>query len=125
MNEFDVPIFKKSYELYKEFYICVKTFPKQDRYSVGQKCELTMTELLECLLHATGMSKEKKIPYLEKASDKLNILRVYLRLAKDVKALDNKKYVFFEGSVDEIGRMLGGWKKSVQVPQQSDLPLRG
>lgn len=124
MNEFDVPIFKKSYDLYKEFYICLKTFPKQDRYSLGQKSESLMTEILECLLTATGLPKAEKLPHLDKASGKLNILRIYIRLAKDIKAMDNKQYIFFQYSVDEIGRMLGGWKKSVQLPQQSDLPLK-
>ena len=124
MNEFDVPIFKKSYDLYKEFYICLKTFPKQDRYSLGQKSETVLTDILECLLTATGLPKAEKLPYLDKASGKLNILRIYMRLAKDIKAMDNKRYVFFQDSVDEIGRMLGGWKKSVQVLQQPDLPLK-
>ncbi len=28
-----------------------------------------------------------------------------------MKAIDNKKYVVLENTVDEIGRMLGGWIK--------------
>lgn len=125
MNEFDIPIFKKSYDLYKEFYICLKTFPKQDRYSLGQKSETVLTEILECLLTATGLPKAEKLPYLDKASGKLNLLRIYMRLAKDIKVMDNKKYIFFQDSVDEIGRMLGGWKKQTLGLQQSNLPFKG
>lgn len=124
MNELDIPIFKKSYDLYKEFYICLKTFPKQDRYSLGQKSETVLMEILECLLTATGLPKAEKLPYLDKASGKLNLLRIYMRLAKDIKAMDNKKYIFFQDSVDEIGRMLGGWKKQTLGLQQSNLPFK-
>jgi len=40
--------------------------------------------------------------------------RVFIRLLKDVKALDTKKYISLQESVDEIDRMLGGWLKSVK-----------
>jgi hypothetical protein len=49
---------------------------------------------------------------LESASLKLNFLRVFARLMKGVKAIDNKRYVAIEASLDEIGRMLGGWLRS-------------
>lgn len=37
-----------------------------------------------------------------------------IRLAKDVQALDNKKYLQLEQALQEIGRMLGGWRKSIK-----------
>ena len=43
---------------------------------------------------------------------KLDIVRVFLRLAKDVKAIENKKYQLLESQTEEVGRMLGGWIKS-------------
>jgi len=43
------------------------------------------------------------------------MLRVFIRLLKDVKTIDNKKYVTLENIVDEIGRMLGGWIKSCKT----------
>jgi len=115
MNDLDIPIFKKSYDLYKDFYICLKSFPRQDRYALGHKCESLISELLESLLSASGLSGSEKVPHLDKASSKLNLLRVHIRLAKDIKALDNKKYTEIQTSIDEIGRMLGGWKKSIVV----------
>jgi len=51
---------------------------------------------------------------LEQTSLKLNLLRVFLRLCKEVKAIDNKKYVLLQEKIDEIGRMLGGWIKSTK-----------
>lgn len=33
---------------------------------------------------------------------------------KDIKTLDIKKYVTIEASIDEIGRMLGGWIRSAK-----------
>jgi hypothetical protein len=114
MNEFDTPIFKKSYDLYKVFYGYRADVPKQDRYTIWQKCETLMVELLECILLGGQTAKAEKLPVLEDASMKLNLLRVFVRLMCDVKAIDNKKYIALESKIDEIGRMLGGWIKSTK-----------
>lgn len=114
MNEFDIPIFKKSYDLYREFYSSRLSVSKQDRYTIWQKCESLLLEVLEGLLLASQQTKLEKLPTMEKTSVKLNFLRVFIRLMKDIKAIDNKKYVVIEASIDEIGRMLGGWIKSTK-----------
>ena len=114
MNDLDIPIFKKTYELYKEFYSFRLSVPKQDRYTLWQKCENLLIEVLEGILFASQQAKPEKLPTLEKTSIKLNFLRVCIRLMKDVKAIDDKKYILTEAHLDEIGRMLGGWIKSTR-----------
>ncbi|OHA18583.1 MAG: hypothetical protein A2664_03010 [Candidatus Taylorbacteria bacterium RIFCSPHIGHO2_01_FULL_46_22b] len=112
MHDLDIPIFKKTYDLYKSFHTYRSSIPKQDRYTVWQKCEELLLEVLEGILLASQIGKAEKVPILEKTSLKLNFLRVFVRLAKDVKAIDGKRYVSIEVSLDEIGRMLGGWIRS-------------
>ena len=112
MDSFDIPIFKKTYDLYKEFYTCLKSFPKQDKYSFGEKCNLILIEIMGYLLEIGNLEKTKRLLYLEKVSIKLNLFRVYIRLAKDIKVLENKKYILIQEITDEIGRMLGGWIRS-------------
>lgn len=112
MDDFDIPIFRKTYDLYKTFYGYRDGVPKQDRHTIFQRCENLILEILEGILAASQAYKSDKLTTLEKVSVKLNFLRVFLRLMKEVRAIDGKKYVILEGLVDEIGRMLGGWIKS-------------
>jgi hypothetical protein len=44
----------------------------------------------------------------------LDVLRLYLRLAWDLRFLDFKKYENWAKAVSEVGRMVGGWAKSQQ-----------
>ncbi|OIN90116.1 hypothetical protein AUJ40_00570 [Candidatus Berkelbacteria bacterium CG1_02_42_45] len=67
-----------------------------------------MLKVIEGILLASQQTKLHKLPTLEKISANLNFLRVLIRLMKDVKAIDIKKYATLEASIDEIGRMLGG-----------------
>ena|SRR3989344_8077228 len=117
MNDFDIPIFKKAYELYKTFYSYRLAVSKQDRYTLWQRCENIILDVLEGILFASRVFKHEKLPILEKTSLKLNFLKVFLRLMKEIKAIDVKKYIVLEEMLDEIGRMLGGWIKSTKERQ--------
>lgn len=78
--------------------------------------------MIESLFNAGQRSGEAKRTPLEQASVQLNLLRILIRLAKDTKAIDLKKYAHVQQIIDEIGRMLGGWIKSVKSsngPQRS------
>ena len=114
MEDFDIPIFKKSYDLYCRFYLLRGTVSKQDRYTLWQRCETIILDILENILLASQLSKTEKLPVLEKVSLKLNFLRVFLRLMKEVKSLAGGKYALLQEDIDEIGRMLGGWIKSIK-----------
>lgn len=114
MDDFDIPIFKKSYELYKLLYELRKQVSKQDRYTLWQKLENSTLDVVEGILRAGAMTKTEKLPVLNEVSHNLNVTRVFIRLAKDTEIIDFKKYEDFQNRVDEIGRMLGGWIKQVK-----------
>jgi 23S rRNA-intervening sequence protein len=114
MDNFDIPIFKKSYELYKLFYSYRNVISKTDRYSIWQRCDTLLLEVLENIMMAGQISKPSKLAILENASMKLNFLRVFIRLMYETKSIDSKKYIAIQEAIDEIGRMLGGWIKSLR-----------
>lgn len=114
MDEFDIPIFKKVYELYKTVHQYRTSVPKQDRHTIWQRCENTVLEILEGILLASQLSKKEKLPALEKTSLKVNLFRVVVRLAHDTKAIDSSKHVQLQEMTDEVGRMLGGWIKQTK-----------
>jgi len=78
---------------------------------LGQKIDNTALEILETITLA-GISNQNKLNLLEKASQKLDLLKILIRLADDLKILDNKKYLEIQQKIQEIGKMLGGWIKS-------------
>ncbi len=114
MSDAEIPIFKKLYELYKLIHSYRIQIAKADRYSLWQKAENSCLELLELIFSAAQQSKQAKLPSLQAASVKLGVLRIFIRLAKDTRAIDSKKYLALQALIDEIGRMLGGWLRSVR-----------
>ena len=125
MND-DIPIFKKTYDLYKDFYQLRLSVSKQDRYVLWQRCENVLIDILEGILFASQQSKTDKLPTLEKTSIKLNFLKVCIRLMKDTGAISDKKYITIEAKLDEMGRMLGGWIRSIKssLPRKNPMSPR-
>ncbi len=110
----ETPIIQKVYDFYKELYLTVEKMPKKDKYTLGEKLETTTLDLIESLIAASFIGKISKPSHLEQAATKLDLLKILVRLGKDIKAVPDSKYLFLEEKLQEIGRMLGGWIKSLR-----------
>ncbi|MFH1308584.1 MAG: four helix bundle protein [Patescibacteria group bacterium] len=110
----DVPILKKTFDLYKEFYQYLKVIPKKDQYMIGKRCEEYILIFMELILSAVEFQKPEKLKILKQANGKFEVLKVLIRLTRELKILDNKKYLSLTTEMQEIGKMLGGWMKSLQ-----------
>ncbi len=71
-----------------------------------------MLEIIELTITAGYLPKEQKLSVLQRASVKLDLLKMLLRLSFETKCLDNKKYQQLVLQIVEVGRMLGGWIKA-------------
>lgn len=84
------------------------------RYSLGIELEKSVLQLLENLIFAKNIAKPLKASYLMKSSALLEIITLKLRLFLELK-LGNATNIFeMQKNLKEIGRMLGGWLKSVK-----------
>jgi hypothetical protein len=89
----------------------VEKFPRSFRFSVGDRAVAVGLDLLLVLVEAAYSAE--KVQLLEAASQRANRLRYLLRLAKDLRLLPVDSYGFAAERLDEVGRMIGGWQKSV------------
>lgn len=105
----DLPVILKLYELivWTTNHTCC--FPRHHRYSLGLRIEATLFDMLDTLIEARYT--QDKIKLLDKANILLERYRFQMRLAKDLKALALNSFEFQAKAVEEIGRMIGGWRK--------------
>jgi len=114
VQQLDIPIIHKTYELYRTLHEIKKSIPKMERYTLWQRSENTALDILEGILRVGYLQQEKRPEQLIQVSAQVDLLRVFLRLSLDVKAINQKKYIGLQQAIDEIGRMLGGWMKSLK-----------
>jgi hypothetical protein len=89
----------------------VEGFARSYRFSVGERLVAYGLDLMLLLVQAAYTND--KADLLRQANVKVNAVRYLIRIAKDLRLLTVDSYGFAAGQLDEIGRMVGGWQKSV------------
>ncbi len=57
----------------------------------------------------------EKIARLTNANAKLGTLKFFLQIGWEIKMMDTKRYIVLSEKLDEIGRILGGWKRGIET----------
>ena len=100
-------LYQKVYDLILYSFPIINRFPKTQKYVLGQQIENTLLNLLKAII--TANNKKAKLNYLFYADTELQTLKTLIRLAKDLKFIDLKRYHVFSIKTTEIGKILGGW----------------
>jgi len=104
-------IFQKHFDLMVYSFPIIGRFPKDQRFVLGQQIENQMLDIGKMIVHANKL-KQKKAKLYE-IDIELEKLRFLIRIAKDLKVMTISKYGNHCERLDEIGRLLGGWMKTV------------
>lgn len=118
MQQAQSPIFSKTYDFLLWLLQHTENFPKSERFRLGKRLEDAIFFFYEYLLAATRSKKAASA--LQQADLELDKLRLYVRLGHARKLLDNRQYEYAVNSLMEIGKLLGGWIKS--IPTISENP---
>lgn len=108
-----LPVLEKTKATYILWFNYRDTFPKKSRYTLGDKIDKLFLDILELLNLATYQKLEDKLLTLSKTILKLDALKFFLMISWEVKLLDNQKYIALSEQLQELGRMIGGWKKGL------------
>jgi len=93
---------------------------KSARYTLGERIEDKFLDLLELSYNAYFTEREKK---MEKVAECILItdgLKFLISIAWEGKLISNKHCEDVAVKMDEIGKMLGGWKNSLNNPEKKN-----
>lgn len=108
---------KDAYNLWQRYLV---DFPKQNRYTLGDKIDGVFLLAIEYSFLASYANRDTKIIHLERCISRVDLLKLLLQLAWEIHALDNPKYILLSEHLGEVGRMLGGWRKGLETKNSSD-----
>lgn len=108
----EAPVFQLIYDELKAFHLLRKKFDKGERYSLGEKTEQTLLDVLLEIIKAGTSKNEWKIAAIDSASKHLEVTKILLRLANDMEQIEDKHYEEHQERISRAGRMLGGWRKA-------------
>jgi hypothetical protein len=107
------PIFVKTYDFLIWLSNHISRFPKSERFRLAKRIEDTCFDFYKKIIHAARNQDECR-SCLEAIDERLYLLKVYMRLAKDRGFSSPSQYQFASEKLIEIGKLLGGWLKTQQ-----------
>lgn len=110
----ELPVINRTQELYEAVCKITGKLPSLQRQTVGKRLENAILLLLELLIMAKHAPSAHKGAYLIKASAQAEIVQFQLRILLTQKLANETTLHQLQAKVTEIGRMLGGWRRSVQ-----------
>ena len=104
------PLFARTYDLLRWLIPATLKFPRQHRFVMAAALQRTALDFQERLFEAAhGGQPRAALPQADVA---LAQLRLYLRLCRDMELLNGGQYEHASRMADEVGKLLGAWRKS-------------
>jgi hypothetical protein len=107
---YELPVYKSCYDLLLIVFRLVKNFQKEYKYTIGEKLKNEAIEMIIQVFKA-NVARDKK-EHLLKARESVEIIRLLLRVLKDLKQIDLKTFVEINIKIEEISKQFTGWQKS-------------
>jgi len=114
-NRQTAPVLEKMYQFLLWLIPTIEKFPKSQKFLLGDRLQALALDVQELLIEAT-YSRDKAAA-LNRANLNLEKLRILFRLAFDLQLTDARRYEYAARALEEIGRMVGGWRKAGRAPQ--------
>ncbi len=97
------------YEKYVEYILnMLLKIPRTEKFSIGNEFKSSMYQTIENILYIQKIENSRKLYYLNSIDAKINCQRIYLRIMKNNRWIDEKKFNIAIELLLEIGKILGG-----------------
>ena len=113
----ELPVYKACYDLVLVIFNLAKNFRKEFKYTLGESLKNEAIKAVTNIYRA-NINEDKKI-YLASARENIELIRLYVRLLKDLHQINVKQLVFVNGYIENVSKQLTGWLKSQKNPSTS------
>ena len=96
---------------------------KSARYTLGARIENRFLDLLELSYAAYFTEKEKKMEKVGECVLIADTLKFLIAVTWEGKLISNKQCEGIAIKLEEIGKLLGGWKRSLGNPEKKNRAL--
>ena len=82
--------------------------PRTEKFSIGNEYKQSMYEMLRNIMYLSKAEQNQALNILNKIDAELNTQRIFLRIMKNNKWIDERKFKIAIEQIYEIGKILGG-----------------
>lgn len=107
----ELPVYKLGYDLLIQTYQRTAVFSREYKYTMGERLKNESTDMLLNIYKANKSKKDNKEQFIDLARQNVEVIRLLLRLCKDLKVIGMKGFVALNMQVEELSKQLASWQK--------------
>jgi len=107
---YHLPVYKASYDLLVEIFQFTKNFSREYKYTIGQDLKKQTTEMILNIYRANSTTNKSEV--IQKARENIEVISLFMRLLKDLKQVNIKKFVQINELIESVSKQLTAWQKS-------------
>ena len=107
----ELPVYKLGYDLLIQIYGRTAVFTREYKYTLGERLKSETTDMLISIFKANKSKKETRTQNIASARQNIEVVRLLLRLCKDLKVIGMKGCVVLNIQVEELSKQLASWQK--------------
>jgi hypothetical protein len=106
----NLPVYKASYDFLLDIFVFIKNFKREYKYTIGEDLKKEMSWMMADIYRANNC--QSKYQLLESAIEHLEVVRLYIRLMKDLKQISLDKFISLNEKIESVSVQLYAWQKS-------------
>ncbi|MBM4431865.1 MAG: diversity-generating retroelement protein Avd [Chloroflexi bacterium] len=110
----EMPLFTRTFDFVAWLMPITNHFPRSQRFLVTKRLLDAALDFQEAIIQANNCRGQERLCRLQRADEMLDCVRLYLRLAVRWQWLRAGQYQHGAQMVAEIGRLLGGWQRTMR-----------
>ncbi len=110
-KESELTLIPKSERYIQYMLDVILKLPRTEKFSIGTEYKNSMYKMLRYILYISKIEKKERLYYINLIDAELNTQRIYLRIMKNNRWIDEKKFKVSIDLIYEIGKIVGGLVK--------------
>lgn len=106
----NLPVYKASYDLLQEITLFRKQLDREYKYTIGERLVNETVEMIIGVFKANVSVAKKDL--ILRIREHLEIVRLLLRLLKDLKQISLKRFASINIKIEFVSKQLTGWMRS-------------
>ena len=107
----DIQIIHDISEFYSEIYKIGSQLSKHNKLGLHAKIESLCLVILELSIKSALSARDKKIDMIREIRIKTEVIKRLVRVSNSLKIIDDKKYIFLQGKLQEISKQATSWQE--------------
>ncbi|TXH00345.1 MAG: four helix bundle protein [Candidatus Moraniibacteriota bacterium] len=105
-----LPIYKQTYDILLRTMVATKDFPREYKFTLGQKIKDELIELVILIYRANSAADKKQ--HIESILERVQAIQLMMRLSHDMKILPRRHYAALSEMTENLAKQAQGWLKS-------------